>query len=383
MPISIVVPQLGESVAEGTVARWLKAQGDRVRKEEPLVEIQTDKINVEIPSPAEGTLAQILVAEGTTVLVGTEIAVLAAPGESIGASAAPAAPAAASPAPRPASAPEASAPTAPAPRPAAPAPATPAPEPVYASHGNGGTATAEGRNLSPAVRKIMREQGVQAAELGTIHGSGIAGRVTRDDLLDYLERRATQPAPAVAASPIAPPAARPPAAPAAAVPGYLAGTTAYAAAGPREEVVPFSKVRKLIAENMVRAKHTAAHTHCFDETDMSAIVALRKEWGPKLEAQGIKLTYMPFFIKASVLALKEFPWVNGEVKGDAIVVKRYYNIGMAVARARAPTGSSPTTSWAARSASRTPASTGPSTPRPSSTCPRWRSWACTRSSNAP
>jgi len=296
------------------------------------VEIQTDKINVEIPSPAEGTLAQILVAEGTTVLVGTEIAVLAAPGESIGASAAPAAPAAASPAPRPASAPEASAPTAPAPRPAAPAPATPAPEPVYASHGNGGTATAEGRNLSPAVRKIMREQGVQAAELGTIHGSGIAGRVTRDDLLDYLERRATQPAPAVAASPIAPPAARPPAAPAAAVPGYLAGTTAYAAAGPREEVVPFSKVRKLIAENMVRAKHTAAHTHCFDETDMSAIVALRKEWGPKLEAQGIKLTYMPFFIKASVLALKEFPWVNGEVKGDAIVVKRYYNIGMAVGR---------------------------------------------------
>jgi pyruvate/2-oxoglutarate dehydrogenase complex dihydrolipoamide acyltransferase (E2) component len=104
------------------------------------------------------------------------------------------------------------------------------------------------------------------------------------------------------------------------------------AGGPREEVVPFTKVRKLIAENMLRSKHNAAHTHCFDETDMSAIVALKKEWGPKLESRGIKLTYTPFFIKASVLALKEFPWVNGEVKGDSLVVKHYYNIGLAVGR---------------------------------------------------
>jgi 2-oxoglutarate dehydrogenase complex dihydrolipoamide succinyltransferase (E2) component len=338
MPISIVVPQLGESVAEGTVARWLKAQGDRVRKEEPLVEIQTDKINVEIPSPAEGTLAQILVAEGTTVLVGTEIAILAAPGEAVGAGATPAVPAAAAPAPAPgASAPPRPVATAASPSPAPPAfaPGTtsPVPEPAYASHGNGGTAAAEGRNLSPAVRKIMREQGVQAAELGTIRGSGIAGRVTRDDLLEYLAHRGTRPAPmAPPTAAAAAPAARPPSGPAPASPGYLAAHLAPAAAGPREEVIPFSKVRKLIAENMVRAKHTAAHTHCFDEADMSAIVALRKEWGPKLEAQGIKLTYMPFFIKACVLALKEFSWVNGEVKGEAIVVKRYYNIGMAVGR---------------------------------------------------
>src|SRR5258708_29670047 len=133
MPISIVVPQLGESVAEGTVARWLKAQGDRVRKEEPLVEIQTDKINVEIPSPAEGTLASILVAEGTTVLVGTEIAVLAAPGEAVGgkpaATPAPAPAAAATPARAPAMAPAAAPP---------PAPPAAAPAPAYASHGNGG-----------------------------------------------------------------------------------------------------------------------------------------------------------------------------------------------------------------------------------------------------
>src|SRR5205814_10186036 len=102
--------------------------------------------------------------------------------------------------------------------------------------------------------------------------------------------------------------------------------------GPREEVVPFTKVRKLIAENMLRSKHGAAHTHCFDECDMGAILALKKEWGPKLEDQGVRLTYMPFFIKASVLALKEYPWVNGEVRGDTMVVKRYYNIGMAVGR---------------------------------------------------
>jgi 2-oxoglutarate dehydrogenase complex dihydrolipoamide succinyltransferase (E2) component len=349
MPISIVVPQLGESVAEGTVARWLKAQGDRVRKEEPLVEIQTDKINVEIPSPAEGVLSSILVGEGTTVLVGTEIAQLLAPGETAGASAPPAAPATKSAASGPPPSVPPSAPTsAPAPSPAPARPAAPAAHPVpaatpvpalasHALHGNGETMLAETRNLSPAVRKIMREQGVGSEELRTIRGSGIAGRVTRDDLIEYLERRGSQPMPQPAARPsLAPAAAAAPAVPAsprAPQAGYLAPQVAPSgAAGPREEVVPFSRVRKLIAENMVRAKHTAAHTHCFDEADMGAIVALKKEWGAKLEAQGVKLTYMPFFIKASVLALREFPWVNGEVRGDAMVVKHYYNIGMAVGR---------------------------------------------------
>src|SRR5207249_8902696 len=163
-------------------------------------------------------------------------------------------------------------------------------------------------------------------EIGRIHGSGIAGRVTRDDLLDYLEHRGAAPAPLATAA--APGAARE----TGPLPSFLKASTAAGAKAVRTETVPFTKVRKLIAENMIKAKHTAAHTHCFDEADMSAIVALRKEWGPRLEAQGIKLTYMPFFIKASVFALKEFPWVNGEVKGDAIVVKYYYNIGMAVGR---------------------------------------------------
>jgi 2-oxoglutarate dehydrogenase E2 component (dihydrolipoamide succinyltransferase) len=326
MPISIVVPQLGESVAEGTVSKWLKAQGERVRKEEPLVEIQTDKINVEIPSPAEGTLSKILVAEGTTVLVGTEIGVLLGAGEGEGAAASAAAPAKAS-ASAPALSPVPSPAPAPAVRPsAAPAPAAP-PAPAYASHGNGESMLSETRNLSPAVRKIMREEGVSLSEVEALSGSGVAGRVTRDDLLDYLKTRTSRPAAAVGAAPASAPA--PAAAPR---PAFLTAQAAPAAAGPREEVVPFTKVRKLIADNMVKAKHTAAHTHCFDETDMSAIVALKKEWGPKLEAQGVKLTYMPFFIKACVLALKEYPWVNGEVRGDAIVVKRYYNIGVAVGR---------------------------------------------------
>jgi pyruvate dehydrogenase E2 component (dihydrolipoamide acetyltransferase) len=342
MPISIVVPQLGESVAEGTVSKWLKAVGDRVRKEEPLVEIQTDKINVEIPSPSDGTLQSIVVAEGTTVLVGTEIGVLAAAGEVAGAAvaapvaAAAAAPAAASAAAAVPAAPAAAAVAAP-PRPAAAPVAAAAAAPVPApTNGSGGDGHLAERNLSPAVRKIMREQNVGLAEVASIAGSGVAGRVTRDDLLDHLKNRGAAPAaPAAAFAPATPAAASAvPARAAGPVPAFLRAASTPAAGGDREEVVPFTKVRRLIAENMIKAKHTAAHTHCFDEADMSAIVALKKEWGPKLEAQGVKLTYMPFFIKASVLALKEFPWVNGSVSpaGDAMIVKHYYNIGMAVGR---------------------------------------------------
>jgi pyruvate/2-oxoglutarate dehydrogenase complex dihydrolipoamide acyltransferase (E2) component len=341
MPISIVVPQLGESVAEGTVSKWLKQVGDRVRKEEPLVEIQTDKINVEIPSPAEGVLEAITVLEGTTVLVGTEIGVLAGtPAEGVAALAALPPAAAPASAAGPADAPT---PAVAVPAPAGVAGAVPAAVPAAApaEQESEGDSSRQG-NLSPAVRKLMREHNVALSEIGAIRGTGLAGRVTRDDLFEYLQGRVTPPAGASAAPPAAPaPPASPPAAtaPATAVllPGPASAAAApalpgFAPAGPREEVVPFSKVRKLIAENMVRAKHTAAHTHCFDEADMSAIVALRREWAPKLEARGVHLTYMPFFIKAAVLALKEFPWVNGEVRGETMVVKRYYNIGLAVGR---------------------------------------------------
>ena len=345
MPISIVVPQLGESVAEGTVSKWLKQVGERVRKEEPLVEIQTDKINVEIPAPAEGVLQAITVPAGTTVLVGTEVGVLAdASGEGA------ATPAGAAPAAAPAA--SASAPAAIVPTGAPVAPVTPgapvaaasagAPEAGVPPAASAASAAAEGDstragNLSPAVRRLMREYNVAIGEIAAIRGTGIASRVTRDDLLGYLKGRVTPPGSVPSAPSSGPPGAAglPPAGPAPARASALPGSAPAAAAapaGPREEIVPFSKVRKLIAENMVRAKHTAAHTHCFDEADLGAIVALRREWAPRLEAQGVHLTYMPFFIKASVLALKEFPWVNGEVRGETMVVKRYYNIGIAVGR---------------------------------------------------
>ncbi|MEY4374352.1 MAG: hypothetical protein RL760_518, partial [Candidatus Eisenbacteria bacterium] len=220
--------------------------------------------------------------------------------------------------------------------PAAPVATATAPPAAPAVNGNGngsGVAeSAEGRNLSPAVRKIMREQGVSMAEIDAIRGSGVAGRVTRDDLLEYLRSRTAAPAAAVSAPAAAPKAA--PSAPAN-VPSFLRGAVSGAAStGAREETITFTRVRKVIADNMVKAKHTAAHTHCFDECDMTAVVALRKEWAPKLESQGIKLTYMPFFIKAACFALKEFPWMNSSVTpaGDALTLKRYYNIGIAVGR---------------------------------------------------
>ena len=330
MPVSIVVPQLGESVAEGTVSKWLKAVGDRVRKEEPLVEIQTDKINVEIPSPAEGTLQSIVVPEGTTVLVGTEIGVLATAAEGAGAAAPAAAPAASAKvsATSPAAAPAKSAP-APSGSPARAPQYAAVAEPAHAASGGNGADLESDRNLSPAVRRIMRDQNVAHAELAAIAGSGVSGRVTRDDLLDYLEHRTATPASPSASAGVAAPA---PARAAGPLPSFLEAGMSAATNGERTQTIPFTKVRKLIAENMIKAKHSAAHTHCFDELDLSAIVALKKEWGPRLEAQGVKLTYMPFFIKAAVFALKEFPWMNGEVKGDSIVLKRYYNVGFAVGR---------------------------------------------------
>jgi 2-oxoglutarate dehydrogenase complex dihydrolipoamide succinyltransferase (E2) component len=332
MAISIVVPQLGESVAEGTVAKWLKAVGDKVRKEEPLVEIQTDKINVEIPAPADGVLSSIVIAEGTTVLVGTEIGQISGAAEA--AAPAAAAPAASAPAATKSAAAASAAPVATA---TAAAPVAVAATAVPAA-GNGsaqgagaGVGHLDDRSLSPAVRKIMREQNVPLTEVQAIRGSGVAGRVTRDDLLDYLQNRGSAPAAsAPAAAAAVPAAAKAPAS----VPSFLKGSMSAATGGPREETVAFSRVRKVISDNMVKAKHTAAHTHCFDEADMTAIVNLRKEWAPKLEKQGIKLTYMPFFIKAAVFALKEFPWMNSSVTptGDGITIKHYYNIGIAVGR---------------------------------------------------
>lgn len=304
MPVSIVVPHLGESIAEGTVSKWLKREGDPVRLDEPVVEIMTDKITVELPSPAEGTLARITVGEGQTVPVGTEIAVIAAPGEGGGGAGAAAVGAAA---------PVAAAPTVPATA-VAPAPAG-APVPAAPSPG----ADAPGF-LSPVVRRLAREHGIDPAQ---VRGTGRGGRITREDMLAHVERQAAgRPAAGAAAGP------------GRALPAVPAAVRAAAAAGPREEIVPLAGLRKVIAERMTKSKFTAVHCTSFEEVEVSALVRLREAYKDAIAREhGVRLTYTPFFVKAAALALADFPKLNATWQGDeAVVVKRYHNIGVAVGR---------------------------------------------------
>src|SRR5438876_7790475 len=290
MPVTIVVPQLGESVVEGTVGKWLKKVGDPIAKDEPIVEIITDKINIELPAPSPGTLGQILVPEGAVAQVGDPLGVILAAGESLPAGGA-AAPSAAG-AKQPASAASGSrAPSAPAPQPAAPRPA-PSPSPsmsatAVASSGTSpmGSATAtapsiDGMRLSPAVRKLAKEHNL---DLSQIRGSGMGGRVTREDVLAYVEAgtvaaaaRVGTTAAATSVGTMAAPAGL--SAPAAAPPKPLAPipVPSFAAPGSREvEVRPLTNVRKRIAENMLRSRHNAAHCSTWDEADMTALVELR------------------------------------------------------------------------------------------------------------
>ncbi|MEK7348816.1 MAG: dihydrolipoamide acetyltransferase family protein [Candidatus Eisenbacteria bacterium] len=321
MPTTIIVPQLGESVVEGTIGKWLKKVGDPIAKDEPIVEIITDKINIELPSPIAGTLGRITVGEGVVAQVGDELGVILAAGESLGTAAGAPAPGAAAPAPGR----------------AAPAPYAPAP-----SHAPAATATlpspssSDGMRLSPAVRKLVKEHGVEVAQ---IHGSGMGGRVTREDVLTHLDARKLSPgmpgamaapaggvAPTMAAATMTPaPAARPlKAIPAAAV----------APAGTREEIVqPLTTLRKKIAENMSKSRHTAAHCSVTDEVDMTALVELRARLKEKVKAEyGLNLTYMPFITKAVVRALKEYPVLNASLTETEARFKKYYSIGMAVHR---------------------------------------------------
>jgi 2-oxoisovalerate dehydrogenase E2 component (dihydrolipoyl transacylase) len=281
---TVRMPQLGESVTEGTVDHWLKKEGDFVRRDEPLVEVVTDKVNAEIPSPFEGRLVRIEVAEGTTVPIGAALAQV----DVEGVTSEPAAPA--PPAP-----PAAAAPTAP-----------PAPAPATAGEG--------GALLSPAVRRLAEESGIDPT---TLAGTGEGGRVTRDDLLAEIARVKAPPAaePAVAAAPAPPPAA-----------------PAGGEAPPREELLRVSAVRRQIAEHMVRSKHTSPHAWGMREVDMSALVAYRERNKAEFtERHGIGLTYLPFAIQVLCDALKANPMLNSSWTDDGILLKRYYNIGIAVA----------------------------------------------------
>lgn len=372
MPVNVVMPQMGESVAEGTVVRWIKKVGDNVDRDEPLFEISTDKVDAEIPSPAAGTLSAIHVKEGETVPVDTVVALIAQGGEAV-ASAAPASSNASAPKSAATKAPSTSAASATA---DAPPPATPqadgsptatagaagaaAPKGAagsastagsasHAAAGTNGYASASGspsasaaspaaatpasraemtreelrrHRSSPLVRKIASEHNV---DISQISGSGISGRVTKKDILDFIEHR-----PAAAAAT----AAQTPAGAGVAARAPHAGTTLHIPAyapGERVEIVPMSVMRKKISEHMVFSNHTSAHVHSVFEVDFTQVSKIRAAKKDEYERAGAKLTFMSFITKATVDALRAMPVLNTSIDGDSVVYKKDINVGIAVA----------------------------------------------------
>ena len=303
----IKMPQLGESVTEGTVDKWLKQEGDYVKRDEPLVEIVTDKVNAEVPSPFEGKLVRISVGEGTTVAIGTELAQMEVEGGA--------------PDSQPATAAASSTPVEaetgiPAARPTAP-------EAVSEAAADGGPRP----RLSPAVRRLAEEHDIDPSRL---QGSGEGGRVTRDDVLAFLERREAAPsdgAPAEAPPPTAPAAVPEPAAPSApprAVPGR--------AEEPREELVRLTAVRRSIAEHMTRSLATSPHAWTLQEVDVTELVRYREAEKEGFQRRhGSPLTYLPFVIQVVCQGLAEFPYLNSTWTDEGILLKRYVNVGIAVA----------------------------------------------------
>ena len=289
MAIEITVPTLGESVADATVARWMKSTGDAVAADEPVVELETDKVTLEVPAPAAGTMGEIIAAEGANVEVGAVLGML---NEGAAAASSPAVPAkaeaAAAPAPAPASAPAAAA------------------APVAAASSD--------LPLSPAVRRLVEENNLNPA---AIRGTGVDGRLTKADGLAHMKGGS----PSQSAAPAAAPAA------ASAAPRQ----TPRAEDAAREERVPMSKLRQVIATRLKSAQNTAAMLTTFNEVDMSALMTLRADYRQEFEAaNGTRLGFMGMFVLASVKALQEFPAVNAEIDGTDIIYKNYYNIGVAV-----------------------------------------------------
>ncbi|HEY6335308.1 MAG TPA: 2-oxoglutarate dehydrogenase complex dihydrolipoyllysine-residue succinyltransferase [Alphaproteobacteria bacterium] len=316
MPTNIVVPALGESVTEATVSKGLKKVGDAVAVDDPLVELETDKVTLEVPSPMAGMLAEIKAADGSTVAVGAVLGIVGECGTAIKASPAKAAPAAAKPAA------------------AAPAPSVAAPAPAAA------TSPAQVETLAPAVRKLVEENDLDPAR---IPASGKDGRLTKGDVLSYLEVREKPAAPApAAAAPVTsvPPtssgAAASPAAPMPA-PARVAPTPAPAPAArpagqvPREERVRMTRLRRTIAIRLKEAQNTAAMLTTFNEVDMGAVMAVRNRYKDTFEKKhGVRLGFMSFFAKACVVGLREVPSVNAQIDGDDLVYKNHYDFGIAI-----------------------------------------------------
>jgi pyruvate dehydrogenase E2 component (dihydrolipoamide acetyltransferase) len=337
MPVDVTMPQMGESIFEGTITKWLKKPGDRVERDEPLFEISTDKVDAEIPAPSAGVLKEIKVGEGQTVPIQTVVAVIEGAGvpaaEAAGAPAAPPKPQEKIPEPSKPPAPAAPAPAAAAPRPPQPAAAAPPPAPP-APRGDGHKVRS-----SPLVRRLAKEHNV---DLSTIEGSGAGGRISKKDILAAIESggaRPSAPQAAVAEARAEAPAPRPSAPP---VPAAAVGAQAHATlenAVPHEKIYfggyearPMSAMRQRIAEHMVISKRVSPHVYSVDEADMTGIVKLRERSKGEFESRyGTKLTYMPFFVRACVEGLSAFPAVNASVDGTTIVLHRELNIGIAVA----------------------------------------------------
>jgi pyruvate dehydrogenase E2 component (dihydrolipoyllysine-residue acetyltransferase) len=316
--VDVVMPQMGVSVSEGTILKWLKQEGEAVEADEPLLEISTDKVDTEVPSPGSGVVQQILVSEGETVAVGTRLAVIAPEGAEIEE-----APAEEEPEPEPAAEEPASATAAPAPAP-----------PPQGAPANGGDG--EKTFVSPVVSRIAAEHGVDVSQ---VPGTGAGGRVTKKDILAYVESGPPAAAPPPEA-PVAEPAAAPappapepaPAAaeaPAAPVAAPAAAAPAPAAAG--DTIEPMNAMRRGVAEHMRRSLDTSAHVTSAIEVDMSAVVAIRQKLKPEYEkSYGVNPTYLSFVARAAVDALRDYPWINGEIRGESIVSRNYVNLGIAV-----------------------------------------------------
>jgi 2-oxoglutarate dehydrogenase E2 component (dihydrolipoamide succinyltransferase) len=291
MATNVVMPQLGESVVEGTVGKWFKQVGDKIEQYEPIMEVVTDKVTSEIPSPAAGTILQIIVPEGATVKAGTVLAIIGEVGEQV----------------------------------TAPMPPPPAPPPSPTGEGS--------KRLTPVVARMIAEHNITDAELATISGSGEGGRISKKDVAAFIARRG---------APSSLTEERKTELPAWEQPGTgelfrpteeVFGKPAAPAPKPgaAEEIIPVSPMRKAIAEHMVRSKTIAPHVSSVHEADMSRVIAYQKAHNAEFARQGAKLTYTAFFVQAAVAALKAFPIVNATYTDQGIVMKRDINIGIAVA----------------------------------------------------
>jgi pyruvate dehydrogenase E2 component (dihydrolipoamide acetyltransferase) len=313
MPTDIIMPQMGESIVEGTITKWLKKPGDKVQRDEPLFEISTDKVDAEIPAPASGVLQEIKVAEGTTVGVNTIVGTIAAEGEA-------AAPAKAAPAP-PAKEEEKKEGKRPAAAASAPTPSAPPPQ----------ESTEDEARSSPLVRKIAREHGVS---LSQVSGTGLGGRITKQDITAFIEHQGSQPArvgtAGVGADAFVRPAERSES-PQSPAPTSPAPPHPAPAAYPGD-LVPLTNMRKIIAQRMIESRRTSAHVHCMYEVDFTRIVTLRAKQKAGFEQRhGVRLTFMPFFVRAAIIAVQQFPIINASMEADNIRYHRQINVGIAVA----------------------------------------------------